>query len=344
MQAAVLWQIGQPLGWRDMPVPAPERGELLVEVHACGIDGTDLKLVDGFGYEPELPFVPGHEIAGRVAAHGPGVSEPALDSPVVVYNFETCGACIMCRSHRNQLCLNMGSVMGVLGADGGMAEYVRVKADQAVPIAPDLAFVDGAVCCDAGMTAWHAVERARIRAGETVLIIGVGGVGSFAVQLVRRLGACPIAVELGPAKRAWARALGAEHALEGAETAWSEALRGLGLDHGVDCVLDIVGTRGTMRAGLDALRPGGRFVLVGYTADDLSQAARTLAQRELAILGTRAGTRQDLQRVSALMAQGELQSIVTETYPMREVNAALEALRTGQINGRIALLSPHGAV
>ncbi len=341
MLAAVLQAFGQPLAWQEIPTPQPAPHEVLVEVRSCGIDGTDLKLMQGFGYKPALPFVPGHEIAGVVTEVGVDVHHPPPGTAVIVYNFATCGTCIMCQANRSQLCLDMGGVMGVLDAHGGMAEYVRVPATQVVPVSPALSFVDAATCCDAGLTALHAVNRAALQAGEVVLVIGVGGVGSFVVQLVKHRQARAIAVELGAVKQDWAREMGAEAVLDGTRTTWTESLHALGLAHGVDCVLDIVGSRTTMRAALEVLRPGGRMVLVGYTPDDLQVPAKTMAQRELQVLGTRAGTRQDLQDVADLLAHGELRSIVTRTFPMAEINEALDLLRSGRTNGRIVLLAPR---
>lgn len=340
MHAAVLERFGEPLVWREMPVPEPAPHEVVLAVRACGIDGTDLKLMDGFGYEPELPFVPGHEIAGVVDTVGSDVADLRLGTPAIVYNFETCGVCALCRVGRTQLCLDMGSVMGVLEAHGGMAEYVKVSARQVVPVSSALSWVDAATCCDAGLTAHHAVERAALVDGETVLVVGAGGVGSYAVQLVHRAGARPIVAELGDAKQAWARNMGADAVLDGAARSWTADLQAIGAGDGVDCVLDIVGTRATMQAGLAALRPGGRMVLVGYTPDDLQAAGKNLAQRELQILGTRAGTRRDLEAAAGLLADGSLRSIVTRTFPMEDVNSALALLRSGQANGRIVLLAP----
>lgn len=343
MRAAVLRVFGQPLAWQEVAAPQIRDRDVLVAVQACGIDGTDLKLMQGFGYEPDLPFVPGHEIAGIVAACGADVRDLGPDTHVIVYNFQTCGTCAMCQASRTQLCLDMGGVMGVRDMHGGMAEYVRVPAAQVVPVPPELAFMDGATCCDAGLTAVHAVNRGEIQAGETVLVIGVGGVGSYVVQLVVRRQAIPIAVELGPRKLAWARTMGAAAAIDGSRPGWEQQLPALGYAAGVDCVLDIVGTRDTMQAGIQALRPGGRMVLVGYTPDDLQVPGRLMAQREIQVLGTRAGNRQELQDAARLLAGGDLRSIVTETFPMAEVNAALARLRSGRVNGRIVLLAPDAA-
>ncbi|MDE0670637.1 MAG: alcohol dehydrogenase catalytic domain-containing protein [Caldilineaceae bacterium SB0662_bin_9] len=343
MHAAVLERFGEPLVWREMPEPVPESHEVVLVVRACGIDGTDLKLMDGFGYEPELPFVPGHEISGVVDSVGSAVTGLRPGMPAIVYNFETCGVCALCRVGRTQLCLDMGSVMGVLQAHGGMAEYVKVSARQVVPVSEALSSVDAATCCDAGLTAHHAIDRAGLKSGETVLVVGAGGVGSYVVQLVRRAGASPIVAELGMAKQAWARTMGATAVVDGAASSWTAALETIGVGGGVDCVLDIVGTRVTMQAGLEALRPGGRIVLVGYTPDDLQAAGKDLAQREIQILGTRAGTRRDLEAAAGLLTDGSLQSIVTRTFPMDEVNTALALLRSGKANGRIVLLAPGTA-
>lgn len=340
MLAAQLQAFGQPLVWGEVAVPTIGATDVLVQVRACGIDGTDLKLMQGFGYEPDLPFIPGHEIAGVVAATGARVAELPPGVCVVVYNFETCGACAMCQAQRAQLCLRMGSVMGVKGAHGGYAEYVRVPARQIVPMPLGLPFPDGATCCDAGLTAFHAVERAAVQAGERVLVIGVGGVGSFAVQLIRQRDATPVAVERGPEKVAWARAMGAQETIDGARPEGRAAYRASQADAGFDCVLDIVGTQATMQAGIQALRPGGRIVLVGYTPDDLRVPGKELAQREIQVLGTRAGARQDLQAVAQLLADGALRSIVSETHPMAAANEALARLQSGRVQGRIVLLAP----
>ena len=344
MKAAVLEKFGQPLVWRDMPDPNPATNEVVIAVRACGIDGTDLKLLEGFGYEPELPFVPGHEVAGEIESVGSEVSDLQPGTPVIIYNFETCGACPLCLDGRTQLCLNMGGVLGVLKTHGGMAEKIKVPARQVVPFDRVVPWVDAATCCDAGLTAHHAVDRAGLNPGETVLVIGAGGVGSFVVQLVRRANARPFVAELGEAKQAWALDKGAEAVLDGNATSWNANLQSFGVEFGVDCVLDIVGTETTIKAGLEALRPGGRLVLVGYTPDALIAEGKFLAQREIQILGTRAGAPSDLKSAVMLLADGALKSIVTRTYPMEQANEALALLRSGQANGRIVLKAPGPVV
>ncbi len=342
MKAAVLRAFKEPLAWQEVATPAPGPDEVLVQVMACGIDGTDLKLLDGFGYTPELPFIIGHEVAGVVAETGERVNGFEAGDRVIIYNFTTCGDCLPCRTHREQICVNMGGVLGAKDRHGGYAEYLAIPARQLVRVSERVAWPDSAVCCDAGMTGFHAVDRAGLRLGESVLIIGVGGVGSMAVQLAKAAGTRVLAVELSEAKADWARQLGADEVLNPDQVDISAAVRERTGGLGVDCVIDIVGTTETMGTGINALRHGGRLVIVGYTPDFYPVEGKYLAQNELEIIGTRAGRKQDLISVSRLMAEGRIRSIVTQTFPMEEANEALAVLRTGEILGRIVLLTPAG--
>ena len=342
MKAAILRAFKQPLQWQEVETPTPKPDEVLVQIMACGIDGTDLKLLDGFGYTPELPFIIGHEVAGIVVEAGELVTEFVPGDRVIIYNFTTCGECLPCRSFREQICVNMGGVLGAKDRHGGYAEYVSIPARQLVRVSEQVSWPDSAVCCDAGMTAFHAVDRARLRLGESVLIIGVGGVGSMAVQLAKAAGARVFAVELSETKAMWARQLGADEVLNPSKLDIPAAVRARTDGLGVDCVIDIVGQTETMGAGINSLRHGGRLVIVGYTPDHYPVEGKYLAQNELEIVGTRAGRKQDLIDVSRLMAAGKIRSIVTQTFPMEEANGALAVLRSGDILGRIVLLTPAG--
>lgn len=336
MKAAVLRAFGEPLAIEEIAAPRPGPGEALLRVRACGIDGTDLKLLDGFGYVPELPFVMGHEIAGEVVECGADVAEFASGDRVAVYNFVTCGACAYCRGFRDQLCLDMGGIVGILDLPGGYADYVCLPAQQLIRLPDEVSYEDGATCCDAGMTALRAVDRADVNNGDRVLVIGVGGVGSVVTQILAASGVEVIAVDTDVAKESWARAQGAASFLSlGADDLVAEVLRrSAGL--GVDRVIDVVGLEETMRAGFAVLRRGGRMVVVGYTPEAFPLPGKELAQNEKEVLGTRAGRRDDLRTCLGLFGAGKLRSIVRATYPLRRVNEALEALRGG-VTGRIVL-------
>ena len=334
MKAALLKKFGEPLVLADVPDPEPGPDDVVIRVHACGIDGTDLKLLDGFGYTPDLPFVMGHEPAGTVEQVGGNVTGVAPGDRVIPYIFLIPPENAWYRAPREQLCPEMSGVIGVKNAHGGYADKLRVPARQLVPLPDGIPFHDAAVLCDAGLTAWHAVGRARIQAGETVLVVGVGGVGSFVVQFVRQAGARVVAVERSE-KLAWAKQLGVEAATTAEGLA--EELRRIAGGTGVDCVLDIVGSTASLSAGIGALRPGGRLVLVGYTPDEYPLSAKLFAQSEFELIGSRGGSYDDLREVVARAAGGDIKSIVTARRPLEQVNEALADLRSGRVRGRLVL-------
>lgn len=259
-----------------------------MKVRACGIDGTDLKLLDGLGYAPALPFIMGHEIAGEVAAVGAAVTEFALGDRVAVYNFVTCGTCVYCRAFHEQLCLNMGGIVGVLNLPGGYAEFVCLPAQQLIPLPDDVSFVDGAACCDAGMTAIHAVDRADVTTGDRVLVIGVGRVGSIVTQLLAASGVEVIAADIEAAKEDWELEQGASVFSSASGDELMSQAHDISEGIGVDCVIDVVGLERTMSAGFASLRPGGRMVVLGYTPERIPLSGKELAQHEKEVIGTRA--------------------------------------------------------
>ena len=337
MKAALLRAFGTPLTCEEVAPPVPGPADILIQVMACGTDGTDLKLLEGFGYRPDLPFIMGHEPSGLVTQVGEAVEDFRVGDRVITYNFFHCGRCLNCRRGREQICPHIDRIVGVRGVAGGYADYLCVPAQQAVTIPPGIDWHDAAVLCDAGCTAFHAVDRARVKLGETVVIFGVGGVGSFAVQFAKLAGARVIAVEQSEAKVAWAESLGVDAALAAQQVDVPSAVRQLTGDWGADCVIDIVGRRETLTQGVDSLANGGRLVVVGYTPDEYPLSGKHFAQNELEIIGTRCGRRRDLDQAAQLLAAGRVRSIVTDRYPLREVNTAHRRLRSGEVLGRLVL-------
>ena len=337
MKAAVLREFGKPLSLEEVETPQPGADEVLIRVVACGIDGTDLKLLEGFGYRPDLPFVTGHEPAGVVHEVGSAVTDLKPGDRVITYNFTTCGNCFLCRTHRENLCPNMTAVVGVRVGPGGHAEFLKVPARQVVAFPETIPFTDAAVLCDAGITALHAVDRAGIRLGESVAVIGVGGVGSYAVQFAKLAGARVIAVDVTDAKTERALELGADEAINSARQDAVPAIHDLTEKWGVDCVIDIVGKQATIGIGVDALCNSGRIVIVGYTPEEYALSGKRIAQNELQIIGTRCGRKQDLINTVRLVAEGKTQSIVTDQLPLDQINDALDKLRSGKVLGRLVL-------
>lgn len=335
MRAAVLRAFGSPLSIEEIEDPRPGPYDVIVNVQVCGIDGTDLKLVDGFGYAPDLPFIMGHEVAGFVEAVGARVASLRPGDRVIPYNFVIPRESLWFRSDREQLAADMIGVVGVRNCNGGYAEKLVLPEYQFVRIPDGVDWHDAAVHGDAGLTAYHAVQRSRMVTGETVVVIGAGGVGSFAIQFAKLIGARVIVAERTPLKRNWALQLGADEVVA-AETMVDDIKKLTG-GHGAACVLDIVGTEQTMAAAVDVIEAGGRVVIVGYTPDYMNLAGKRLAQNEIEVMGSRAGSRKDLSAALNLTAAGKIRSIVTDRAPLREVNEALAKLRRGEVIGRLVL-------
>lgn len=337
MKAAVLHEFGKPLRVEEVQDPQPGPDEVVIRVMACGIDGTDLKLLNGFGYTPALPFIMGHEPAGVVDQVGQDVTRFQPGDRVIPYIFLIPPDSSWYQSSREQLCPDMTGVVGVRNAQGAYAERLCIAQRQLVRVPETVAWKDAAVLCDAGLTAWHAVDRARLQEGESVVVLGVGGVGSFVVQIAKLRGAKVIAVEQSADRAQWATDVGADHVLNTTSDHVPDAVHDLTGANGTDCVMDIVGSRQTLAHGVDSLRVGGRLVVVGYTPDTCELSPKHLAQNEVELIGSRGGTRRDLAAVTELMAKGRLRSIVTQTRPLHNVNESLEELRQGRVHGRLVL-------
>lgn len=341
MIAAVLRQLGRPLEIEERPRPDFGDEEALIQVMACGTDGTDLKIVDGFGYRPELPAILGHEVAGVVAAVGERVTRVEPGDRVVVYNFSTCGRCRMCRTHREQLCPHMSGVLGAKDR-GGHAEYLAIPTRQLVPLPENIAWEEAAVLADARITALHAVDRAGVGLNDRIVIFGAGGVGLSAIQISKLAGASVLAVDRVAEKTEFALRMGADFALDSTRADIREAVREFTQGEGADGVIDCVGVEQTLAAGVDVLRPGGRLTVVGYTPETYGLNGKRLAQNELEIVGTRCGRLQDLVSAVRLMAENQLKPLVTHPYPLEEINRAMADLRAGNVLGRAVLLTPAG--
>ena len=342
MKAMILPELNQPMKLEEVETPEPGPEEALIQVMACGIDTTDLKILDGFGYVPKLPFILGHETAGIVTKVGSQITDFKQGDRVVAYNYFYCGKCPFCRIHREQLCVDMKGVLGILERFGGYAEYTTTPARQLVPVPENIPWPDVAVCSDAGITSVHAVDRAGVKLGETVLVIGIGGVGAITTQLCKASGARVFVVVRSEQRARKALEMGADEVLNSREVDIADSVRQLTGGLGADCVMDCVGAKETLTYGMDSLQHGGRLVLVGYTAERYPLKGEQLDQNELTIIGTRGGRFVDLIKTVRFVAEGRIKSVVTDLYPIEEANEALALLRDGKAMGRVVLLTPEG--
>lgn len=341
MQTARYYGPADAFTLEERPIPVPRTGEVLLRVLAAGICHTELHLLNGELNPGVTPLTPGHEIAGEVAAVGPGVEGWEPGARAVVYYYVSCGECTWCRRGEEQLCPNVGRQIGFT-ADGGYAQYVVVPARTLVPIPAEL---HPALACTLGCsaaTAYHAIHSVgELRPGETAVVYGAGAVGFALIQLARDAGARVLAVGRNPAKREVAKRLGATEAfavMDGDPVA--AVLRATG-GQGADIVFDLVAGRDTMENGLRMLGRRGRLVLVGYGDEPLVVTPLMLVLRETQIRAAVGNTRAELERVIALATTGSYRALVSRVAPLGGLPDLIAALRDARILGR-AVLAPNG--
>jgi NAD+-dependent secondary alcohol dehydrogenase Adh1 len=339
MKAALLREYHQPLELVDQPEPEPVAArDVVVRVGGAGVCATDLHAIDGLmepaGLRP--PVVLGHENAGWVHAVGDDVTAASVGDAVLVYPAYSCGLCVACRRGQEMLC-ERHQFTG-LTRDGGFADFVLVDERSLVPLPPGVEPVDVAPHADAGITAYHAVKKLlpRLVPGTNSVVIGVGGVGHIALQLLRVLGGgAVIAIDTDERRRELAKELGADEILgaEGDVTAVvHEATNGAG----ADVVLDFVATDATHAAGLEMLARRGLYSTVGY-GGLLSVPSIALVVGETAIAGNLVGSWIDLWELLQLHGRGDV-TLRTETHSLVDVNDVLDRLRQGEITGRAVLV------
>jgi propanol-preferring alcohol dehydrogenase len=324
----------------DVDTPQPGQGEALVRVHAAGVCGTDLHIVDGMIKPEAYPMTLGHEAAGVVEQAGPGVTL-APGTRVAVFNKLFCGSCEQCLLGRQNLCTVEPGQLG-FNRDGGDAEYL-VAPERNLAVLPDAVdFATAAVLTCAGMTAVHATRMSGLQSGQTAVVNGIGGVGILVVQAAARAGATVIAVADSGDKADLAAKHGAADVVvlgQGDDyAALPEAVRSRTGGRGTDVFFELVGTTGTMTAGIRSLAPRGRFVSTGYTDQSLSIHPIEFILSEASLVSTVAATRTDLNDAIAMSAAGALTVPLAGSYPLDGIADALSALRSRSVLGRQVLV------
>ena len=360
MRAAVLPAVGAPLRVEEIPRPEPKEGEILVRVAACGVCRSDLHVARG--HLPfVLPCVLGHEISGVVETLGPSVKGPGPGTRVVASFIMPCTRCPSCEEGRDDLCetyfaLNRGK--GVLydgtsrlrRADGtplgmqmmgGLADFAVVPASDVFPIPDVLPLEDACILGCAIMTAYGALRNAaRLRPGESVAVLGTGGVGSNLVQMARAFGAGEIvAVDVRDDKLAEARRLGATAVVNATKGDAADAVRALSGGRGVDAAIEAIGGPETVALAARMARDGGRVVLVGVAAAGQTAALEInrIVRRGLTITGSfGCRVRADMPDLIRLAAAGRVRpsAAITRRFRLEDVDAAFAALERGEIIGR----------
>jgi propanol-preferring alcohol dehydrogenase len=339
MQAQVLHAWGDVLAYDKVPTPAPDRGEVLVRVEACGVGLTVLNYMNGnMDRRPELlPRIPGHEFVGTVAELGPEVDTLSVGQRVMAYFYLACGHCDYCRLAHEPLCRNLRGNVGVV-TNGGYAEYAVLPAFNLLPVPDGLTPVEATAVIDAIATPLHVSRRAGIGPVDRVLVIGAaGGVGIHMVQMARLFGATVIAVDVGAAKLAATHEAGATAAIDFTAPDAREALRAAA-PAGVTVAVDLVGKTETLAFALDALDRRGRLVmLTTFPGVMLNVPPRLLVRDEVAVMGSRYASRWEVSEAAALVAARRIRPVVSEVVPLERVGELHAKLRKGSLLGRGAV-------
>ena len=321
------WLCENPTGvdavtWKEMPTPAPGAGEVLIEIKAASLNFPDILIVQNkYQMKPALPFVPGSEYAGVVQALGAGVTHLKVGQPV---------AC--------------------LSGTGGFGTHTLAPAERCMPLPPGFPFVDAAAFIMTYATSHHAlIDRAQLKAGETVLVLGAaGGVGTAAIQIAKVMGAKVIAAASSDEKCALCKSIGADATINYTKENLREAIKALTGGNGPDVIYDPVGGD-LAEPAFRSIGWRGRYLVVGFAAGPIPALPFNLALlKGASIVGIFWGdySRREPKANAAMMAelaqwygQGKIKPVIDSTMPMAELKAAYAHMGSRGVKGKLVMVN-----
>jgi len=326
------------LEFTHLPVPSPGPQEVLIRLHATGLNHLDLWVRRGVAtHKFPLPMIPGCDGAGEIAALGSAVQGWQVGDRVTWCPTLACYQCRQCLSGAHHLC----RYFGVLGetTNGSCAEFVTLPAVNLLKLPPGMPFTTAAAIPLAALTAHHMlVHRAMLAPGETILIHAAGsGVGTMALQFARMIGARIFATASTEAKLAHARSLGAEHTINYTTEDWVGRVRELTGKAGVDVVFENVGAD-TWTGSLRSLAKGGRLVTCGATSGPIVESdLRLVFFKNLSILGSTMGSLGEMQHIWRLVEQERVGPVIDRTFPISAIREAHQHMESRQQFGKVVL-------
>lgn len=342
MKAAVVDSFGD-LTIREVPRPiVADANGVLIKVAACGVCRTDIETIDGdlagvYGV-PQFPYIPGHETTGVVESVGDGVTSAAVGDKVILHPLTTCGTCTGCRSGKDMYC-SSSTFAGVDAVTwGGWAEFVVVGERALIVVPPDSDLVELAPYTDAGLTAYHAVERVRhlLLPDAVIVIMGIGGVGHFGLQVARTATpATIVAVEPSAERSQLAKELGADHLVTSLGDEARDEVLALTSGRGADVVIDFAGNLDSPNLGISMLAKGGTLSIVGALGD-LQINTLAAVVKEISIVFNIVGNHHELATLASMSAKGLRSPYVV--YPLDDAHRAIDDLRNGRLSGRAILV------
>jgi zinc-binding alcohol dehydrogenase/oxidoreductase len=332
MKAIVLRQLGGPeqLHLEEIPTPEPGPGEVLVALQAAALNRRDILIRSWPHMVDMMPFIPGSDGAGVVAATGTGVDRLKEGDEVVIYPSLWWG---IFESHPSEDFQILGGP-----TNGTYAQFIRIPAENVFPKPAHLSFEEAAAFPLVTLTAWRAlISKAQVKPGERVLIPGAGsGVATFALQIARLAGAQVYVTSHSDQKLQRAMDLGADGAVNYTQPDWPDEIRRIS-QGGFEVVIDSVGAA-TFNPALDLLVPGGRMITFGSTSGtDASLEIRQLYRKQISLMGTTMGSPQEFAQVLTAVNSGKIKPVIDSTFPLGEASAAHRRLEDQEQFGKVIL-------
>jgi propanol-preferring alcohol dehydrogenase len=334
MKAALAESAATPLVIREVATPVPARGQLLVKLESCGVCHSDLHLRNGDENLPDemYPLILGHEGIGRIVAIGEGTETKLSvgDRVGLPWLYDSCLDCSPCLTGAETFCQHQHA-RGI-HRPGAFAEYALLESRFACTIPDEIDPLQGAPLLCAGLTAWSALRKTALRPGKTVMVIGCGGLGQYAIMIAKAHGASVIAIDRDPAKLEEARQRGADHMIEAGPEAGGK-VKTLG---GADIAVNFAPTPAVWSTIEQAVNPMSDIIAIALVHDPVPLSMMWLIDGGHRVFGSSVGTRQDLRDFLAFAAWHPL-AIDIETVPLTAVNHALDRLQAGSVAGRVCI-------
>nr|WP_318024548.1 alcohol dehydrogenase AdhP [Mycoplasmopsis maculosa] len=337
--------VTEPKKWsvKEVEVPKPKYKEILIQMETSGICHTDLHAANfDWLVQPKYPLIPGHEGIGKVVALGEGCTRLKVgDRVCLAWLHDACGSCEFCLTGRETLCANQN--MSAYTKDGSFAEYAIGHEDFVGLVPEKLNIIEGAPIVCAGVTTYKAIKQTKVKAGNWIAVIGVGGLGQLAIQYATAMGYRAIGIDLSDEKCELAKKSGAEYAFNSKTNPnFIEEIIKV-TNGGVHAVVNTSVHTSAAEQAMNMLRRGGRQVLVGLPSKDalgkddfkVSIFWTVLFEREIA--GSIVGTRQDLAEALEYAAEGKVKSEITKVVSLNEVSEIFEKLQKGDFIGRAVI-------
>jgi propanol-preferring alcohol dehydrogenase len=336
MHTATVEHFGKPLVLKEWDIPTVGPGQILVKTEACGVCHTDLHAAKGdWPLKPTLPFIPGHEAIGLVAAVGAGVTIVKEGDRVgVPWLYSACGHCEYCLSAWETVCGE--AQFGGYTKNGGFAEYILADPDYVAHIPAGLSAIEAAPLICAGITTYKGIKETEARPGEWVAISGAGGLGHLAIQYAKAMGLKVCAIDIDDGKLAHATKLGADFTVNAKTSEDAAAAVKKGTDGGAHGVLITAPSLSAFKQGVGMTRKRGTCVLVGLPPGEFPVPLFDVVANCITIRGSFVGTREDMAETLAFAAEGKVKADI-ELQPLTSINEIFDRLEHGDVPSRVVL-------